>query len=40
MPSILAESRLVGGVDSALTPGSYIVPGFGDAGDLAYGSKE
>ena len=29
-----------GAVDSELTPRSYIVPGLGDAGDLAYGSKE
>lgn len=29
----------VGAVDSELTPGAYIVPGLGDAGDLAYGSK-
>lgn len=30
----------VGAVDSELTPRSYIVPGLGDAGDLAYGGKE
>jgi uracil phosphoribosyltransferase len=29
-----------GAVDSELTPRSYIVPGLGDAGDLAYGSKD
>jgi len=29
-----------GAVDRELTPRSYIVPGLGDAGDLAYGSKE
>jgi uracil phosphoribosyltransferase len=29
-----------GDVDYELTPRSYIVPGLGDAGDLAYGSKE
>jgi uracil phosphoribosyltransferase len=29
-----------GAVDTELTPRSYIVPGLGDAGDLAYGSKE
>ncbi len=29
-----------GAVDKELTPRSYIVPGLGDAGDLAYGSKE
>jgi uracil phosphoribosyltransferase len=27
-------------VDTELTPRSYIVPGLGDAGDLAYGSKD
>jgi uracil phosphoribosyltransferase len=30
----------VGDIDSDLTSRSYIVPGLGDAGDLAYGSKE
>ncbi len=29
----------VGAVDNELTAKSYIVPGLGDAGDLAYGSK-
>jgi uracil phosphoribosyltransferase len=29
-----------GDIDSELTSRSYIVPGLGDAGDLAYGSKE
>lgn len=29
----------VGAVDSELTVQSYIVPGLGDAGDLAYGTK-
>jgi uracil phosphoribosyltransferase len=29
-----------GAVDAGLTPRSYIVPGLGDAGDLAYGSKK
>jgi uracil phosphoribosyltransferase len=29
-----------GAVDRELTSRSYIVPGLGDAGDLAYGSKE
>lgn len=29
-----------GGVDPELTPRAYIVPGLGDAGDLAYGAKE
>lgn len=30
----------VGAVDPDLNPHSYIVPGLGDAGDLAYGIKE
>ena len=30
----------VGAIDDELTAQSYIVPGLGDAGDLAYGSKE
>jgi uracil phosphoribosyltransferase len=29
----------VGSIDQELTAQSYIVPGLGDAGDLAYGSK-
>ena len=29
----------VGAVDPVMTPNSYIVPGLGDAGDLAYGAK-
>ncbi|MCL4481759.1 MAG: uracil phosphoribosyltransferase [Bacteroidetes bacterium] len=29
----------VGAIDPEMTPKSYIVPGLGDAGDLAYGSK-
>ncbi len=29
----------VGGIDKELTAQSYIVPGLGDAGDLAYGEK-
>lgn len=29
----------VGAVDSEMTPNSYIVPGLGDAGDLAFGAK-
>jgi uracil phosphoribosyltransferase len=29
-----------GAIDAELTPRSYIVPGLGDAGDLAYGSKK
>ena len=29
----------LGAVDEGLTPHSYIVPGLGDAGDLAYGEK-
>lgn len=30
----------VGAVDPEMTPRAYIVPGLGDAGDLAYGPKE
>jgi uracil phosphoribosyltransferase len=30
----------VGAIDSELTAQSYIVPGLGDAGDLAYGKKD
>ncbi len=30
----------VGAIDHELTSRAYIVPGLGDAGDLAYGSKE
>lgn len=30
----------IGDVDKELTSKAYIVPGLGDAGDLAYGSKE
>ncbi|PRD44129.1 uracil phosphoribosyltransferase [Sphingobacterium haloxyli] len=30
----------VGDVDNEMTSKSYIVPGLGDAGDLAYGNKE
>jgi uracil phosphoribosyltransferase len=30
----------VGAIDDELTSKSYIVPGLGDAGDLAFGSKE
>jgi len=29
----------IGTVDDELTSKSYIVPGLGDAGDLAFGSK-
>lgn len=29
----------VGAIDKELTAQSYIVPGIGDAGDLAYGPK-
>jgi uracil phosphoribosyltransferase len=29
----------IGDVDKELTAKSYIVPGLGDAGDLAYGAK-
>jgi uracil phosphoribosyltransferase len=30
----------VGAIDTELTAHSYIVPGLGDAGDLAFGKKE
>jgi uracil phosphoribosyltransferase len=30
----------LGAIDDELTAKSYIVPGLGDAGDLAYGAKE
>ncbi|MBI1289008.1 MAG: uracil phosphoribosyltransferase [Flavobacteriales bacterium] len=33
-------SLWIGALDEELTAHSYIVPGLGDAGDLAYGSKE
>jgi len=29
----------IGAVDPDMTPMSYIVPGLGDAGDLAFGAK-
>jgi uracil phosphoribosyltransferase len=29
----------LGAIDEGMTPHSYIVPGLGDAGDLAYGEK-
>jgi uracil phosphoribosyltransferase len=29
----------LGAIDNEMTPHSYIVPGLGDAGDLAYGEK-
>lgn len=29
----------LGAIDGGMTPKSYIVPGLGDAGDLAYGAK-
>jgi len=36
-----AETTIwAGAIDTELTPRSYIVPGLGDAGDLAYGSKQ
>lgn len=39
--AFLPKAQLwVGGIDSELTGKSYIVPGLGDAGDLAYGAKE
>ncbi len=37
----LPKAKLwLGAVDEELTTKAYIVPGLGDAGDLAYGSKE
>ncbi len=39
--AFLPQAQLwVGDVDSELTSKAYIVPGLGDAGDLAYGVKE
>ncbi len=39
--AFLPQAQLwVGSVDSELTSKAYIVPGLGDAGDLAYGVKE
>ncbi len=39
--AFLPEAQIwVGEVDKELTSKSYIVPGLGDAGDLAYGNKE
>lgn len=36
----LPEAKLwLGAIDTEMTPDSYIVPGLGDAGDLAYGTK-
>ena len=30
----------IGAIDEEMTAQSYIVPGLGDAGDLAFGEKE
>ncbi|MFZ4260906.1 uracil phosphoribosyltransferase [Sphingobacterium sp. HJSM2_6] len=39
--AFLPEAQIwVGDVDNELTSKSYIVPGLGDAGDLAFGNKE
>ncbi|EEI92539.1 uracil phosphoribosyltransferase [Sphingobacterium spiritivorum] len=39
--AFLPEAQLwIGAVDNELTSKAYIVPGLGDAGDLAYGNKE
>lgn len=39
--AFLPQAQLwVGDVDSELTSKAYIVPGLGDAGDLAYGAKD
>ena len=36
----LPKARLwLGAIDEEMTSKSYIVPGLGDAGDLAYGEK-
>jgi uracil phosphoribosyltransferase len=36
-----AETEIwIGAIDAELTAQAYIVPGLGDAGDLAYGVKE
>lgn len=37
--SLLNMTIWVGGIDDELTAQAFIVPGLGDAGDLAYGSK-
>ncbi|MBN2634788.1 MAG: uracil phosphoribosyltransferase [Prolixibacteraceae bacterium] len=39
--NIIAENVTLwlGAIDEGMTPKSYIVPGLGDAGDLAYGEK-
>ena len=39
--AFIPEAKLwIGDVDKELTSKSYIVPGLGDAGDLAYGNKD
>lgn len=39
--AFLPEAHLwIGAVDNEMTSKAYIVPGLGDAGDLAYGNKE
>ena len=41
MKNLPAETTYwVGAIDSEMTSMKYIVPGLGDAGDLAYGAKE
>ena len=42
MASVMPENstRWVGVIDEEINAHSYIVPGLGDAGDLAYGTKE
>jgi uracil phosphoribosyltransferase len=35
-----ATTYWLGAIDHELTPRKYIVPGLGDAGDLAYGAKD
>lgn len=42
MNSVMPEDAelWIGGIDPQINAHSYIVPGLGDAGDLAYGTKE
>jgi len=37
--NLLAAKLWIGAIDEEMTAKSYIVPGLGDAGDLAYGTK-
>ena len=38
-PQFDEQLRLIGAEDEELTAKSFIVPGLGDAGDLAFGPK-